>query len=323
MRSPNMKNNTPNKPRRRLFTRLMENLPPLTLTKRDLSILELLDEYRFLNTPQIKVLIGGSKRNLSERLSRLFHHGYLDRPAHQRELRTDGYRNVVYALSQQGAHLLSEQLGDAHYVSHHLAENNKTAKQVHLAHTLMISQFHACLMLACRDRDNLMLASWKNPERALLRVLIGGQHIPVIPDAYFILKDPSGGSAYFFLEADRGTMTQNRFLRKLQAYWRLHITPPETKTPSAFRVLTVTTSQKRVQNLVATAKGADSKHKGSLMFYFTSQDTYNLDHPETILNRIWHSPADGAMHSLLEGKPARQLTNSHGKKSLPNPHDMI
>ncbi len=92
-------NNIPTQPRRRLFRRLEESLPPLTLTERDIAILALVRDYRFINTAQIHALVGGSQHNVTERLSRLFHHGYLDRPAHQRELRAEGYRIMVYALT--------------------------------------------------------------------------------------------------------------------------------------------------------------------------------------------------------------------------------
>jgi len=290
--------------RRNLFKRQKTNLPPLTLTKRDLCILQLLDEYRFLNTPQIQALVGGSKHNVSERLLRLFQHGYLDRPAHQRELRTDGYRHLVHALSQQGAALLAERLGDESYVSHHLAENNKTTKRIHLAHTLMVSQFRACLTLACHAHADFTLVSWETPERALMRFLIAGQRMPVIPDAYFVLADSDGHAAHFYLEADRGTMTQKRFLRKLQAYWRFRHIDSDLLFPRSFRVVTIATSQKRMENLVVTAKHADSKRKGSLMFYFAAEDAYTLQRPEAVLDYIWRSPADNKPHSLLEGRRA-------------------
>ena len=288
--------------RRNLFKRQKTNLPPLTLTERDLFILKLLDEYRFLNTPQIQALTGGSKHNVSNRLMRLFQHGYVDRPAHQRELRIDGYRHLVHALSQQGAALLSKRLGDESYISHHLAENNKTTKMMHLAHTLMVSQFRACLTLACLARDDFTLVLWKIPERALMRVLIAGQHVPVIPDAYFVLEDADGHAAHFYLEADRGTMTQKRFLRKLQAYWRFRRIDSELRFPRSFRVITIAPSEARTKNLIVTAKDADSKRTGSPMFYFAAEDTYTLQHPEAMLDYIWRSPAGNKMHSLLEGK---------------------
>jgi hypothetical protein len=290
--------------RRTLFKRQKTNLPPLALTERDLCILKLLDAYRFLNTPQIQALVGGSKHNVSERLLRLFQHGYLDRPAHQRELRIDGYRHLVHALSQRGAALLAERLGDESYVSHHLAENNKTTKRMHLAHTLMVSQFRACLTLACRAHADFTLVSWETPERALMRFLIAGQRVPVIPDAYFVLEDSDGHAAHFYLEADRGTMTQKRFLRKLQAYWRFRHIDSDLLFPRSFRVVTIAPSQERTKNLTATAKDADSKRKGSLMFYFAVQDACTLQHSEAVLDYIWHSPADNKLHSLLEGKRA-------------------
>ena len=293
--------------RRRLFTRQASDLPPLVITARDLRILELLHDYRFLNTPQIQALVGGSKRNVSERLLRLFHHGYLDRPPHQRELRTDGYRYLIYALSYAGARLLSERLGDDRYLSRHLAASNKGVKSIHLAHTLMISQFRACLTLACRD-SGITLTTWETPERALMQARVNGDRVPVIPDGRFVLTDPDGRSAHFFLEADRGTMTHNRFLRKLKAYWRYRAIGPG---PWAFRVLTITPSPKRAENLTKTAKAADPKGKGSLMFYFAPESAYHLDRPMAILEPIWRSPADDNLHSLLEGKSQKKLIMSH------------
>lgn len=296
--------NNKNHTRRRLFTRQKADLPPLGITPRDLRILKLLHEYRFLNTPQIQALVGGSKRNVSERLLRLFHHGYLDRPPHQRELRTDGYRYLIYALSYAGARLLSERLGDDRYLSRHLAASNKGVKSIHLAHALMISQFRACLTLACRARGDLTLVSWETPAHALMQARVSGHRVPVIPDGRFVLTDADGHVAHFFLEADRGTMTHNRFLSKLKAYWRYRAIGAG---PRAFRVLTITPSPKRAENLTKTAKAADPKGKGSLMFYFACEHAYRLDRPMTILAPIWRSPADDNLHSLLEGKPQKEL----------------
>ena len=89
---------------------MADNLPPLEITKRDLLILELVQDYRFLNTEQIHALIGGSTRNVKERLSRLYQHAYLDRPAHQRELRNEGYRLMIYALAPKGARFIAAAL---------------------------------------------------------------------------------------------------------------------------------------------------------------------------------------------------------------------
>ena len=290
------------KPRRRLFQRLEENLPPLEITKRDLRILQLVRDYRFLNTEQIQALVGGSNHNVAERLSRLFHHGYLDRPLHQRELRTEGYRLMIYALAPKGARILSERSGMHAKLPRHLGEHNRSAKRFHLVHTLMVSQFRACLTLACIEHPDVRLSSWEVSETRLTRVTVDRRRVAVIPDAYFTLERTDGQRAHFFLEADRGTMTQARFLRKLQAYWRVRFANQNPSIPNAFRVLTVTRSLRRAANLRAAAIYADPKHRGSHMFYFATEGSYNLDHPHAVLEEIWRTAADSELHSLLEGR---------------------
>jgi hypothetical protein len=291
--------------RRRLFKRQAGNLPPLQITKRDLLILELVQDYRFMNTEQIRALVGGSKRNVQERLSRLYQHAYLDRPLHQRELRNEGYRLMIYALAPKGGRFVASALGHLSPVSRHLGEDNRTAKRFHLAHTLMVSQFRACLTLACAGTSDVKLTSWRVPEKSLTHIRMGRYRTAIIPDASFSLEKSDGLQAHFFLEADRGTMTQNRFLRKLQAYWRLGSVKGVAGIPDAFRVLTVTNSSRRTENLRITAKTADPKHKGSRRFCFATQDAYDLKHPEALLEHVWRTPADPELCSLLEGRRNR------------------
>jgi len=281
---------------------MADNLPPLQITKRDLLILELVQDYRFLNTEQIHALTGGSTRNVKERLSRLYQHAYLDRPAHQRELRNEGYRLMIYALAPKGARFIAAALGRLAPISRHLGEDNRTAKRFHLAHTLMVSQFRACLTLACKSTPDLKLASWRVPEKPLSRVRLGRHRAAVIPDAAFSLETSDGQHAHFFFEADRGTMTQARFLRKLQAYWRLGSAEGVAEIPNAFRVLTITNSRMRTENLRTVAIQADRKHTGSRKFLFATQDAYDLKHPEALLEHMWLTPADSELHSLLEGR---------------------
>jgi len=295
-------NNIQTKPRRRLFRRLEENLPPLVLTERDLLILHLVREYRFLNTAQIHALVGGSYHNVTERLSRLFHLGYLDRPAHQRELRDEGYRVMIYAIAPEGVRAIAADAGVPVRVPRHLGEDNRTAKRFHLAHTLMVSQFRVCLTLACERNPDLTLTRWQIPDRPLGRVSVGNQRVAVIPDAYLVITDAAGESAHFFLEADRGTMIQARFLTKLQAYWLLRVRASNDSLPRAFRVLTICQSRPRMENLLQSAKRADPQGRGSRMFCFAADSAYGLGYPEALLAPIWRTPAESTPRSLLEGR---------------------
>jgi len=302
-----MNTDNPTKQRRRLFTRLEGELPPLRLTERDVRILKLLFEYRFLTMPLIHALIGGSKRYLTERLSRLYHHGYVDRPPHQISLRVFGHRYVIYALSLGGAKLLAHYFQNANYLKPRWTENNRAVKAPHFLHTLMISRFRACLTLACKQRQDVHLSKWMTPDVSLARYQMESKRVWVKPDAYFVLTQAEHGEthqAHYFLEADRGTMTYPDMRRKLAAYWQMRTQRRliEEWVPHAYRVLTISPSPARTTRLVEIAKSADPRRSGSLLFHFCSEAAYDLDRPERVLAPIWRTPADGTLRHLLERK---------------------
>lgn len=107
---------------------------------------------------------------------------------------------------------------------------------------------------------------------------------------------------YFFLEADQSTMTNARFLKKMRAYWNWWRQGRHTKKfgIKSFRVLTIAKTEKRKENLRKMTKGADERRKGSLMFWFTSEQNYSLRESKSILEPIWQTPKDESFHSLLE-----------------------
>src|SRR4051794_38118035 len=86
--------------------------------------------------------------------------------------------------------------------------------------------------------------------------------------------------AFFFLEADRGTMPvvrkglrQTSFLRKLLAYretWRQGVHKARLGIPN-FRVLTVTASRERVEHLVEACRSLAGG--GSRLFFFKDQES--------------------------------------------------
>lgn len=301
-------------PRRRLFTR--QNPPPaLQITARDMRILRLVYEYRFLTTKQVQMLVDGSARSICERLSRMYHNGYLDRPLQQLALRVFGHREMIYALTLKGARLLAQHLQQPRFLNSRWNQNNRDVRAPHLLHTLMISEVRACATLACRARTDLALTAWSSPDRALAHAMIDGSRVPVIPDGAFTLSrrtddeidSPFGPGvgirhAHFFLECDRGTVRHKRFAEKLAAYWKTHAQRRQLveALPKAFRVLTVTTSQKRLEGLLDVARSADPRGTGLRMFWFTTIGRLKVDRPETFLDPIWRVPVDDTLHSLLD-----------------------
>ena len=210
-------------------------IAPMQLTERDREIIQLIHRHRFLRSPQIVALIGGSSQHLLRRLQLLYHHGYLERPRSQIDYyHQHGSRPIVYGLGDKGSALLKEELGGA-FRELSWGEKNRAAGRMFLEHALLVSDVMVTIELACRTRGIRLITEkevalpgkcqpfyWTVNISSRLR-------LGVIPDRVFAIEypDASGASqrAYFFLEADRGTMPvtrrtlfQTSFYRKLLAY---------------------------------------------------------------------------------------------------------
>ena len=87
---------------------------PLWLTEDDKKIIAHVGAHRFRRAPDIARFINRPPKKIVERLTELFHAGYLDRPQAQLEFFTPSNRPpYVYALGTKGAALLAELHGDA------------------------------------------------------------------------------------------------------------------------------------------------------------------------------------------------------------------
>ncbi|MBI3785554.1 MAG: hypothetical protein HY270_19350 [Deltaproteobacteria bacterium] len=91
--------------------------------------------------------------------------------------------------------------------------------------------------------------------------------------------------------------------RKFAAYWQLYRgrLAERVGIPS-FRVLTITTSETRVENMRTLARAMDPKEKGSALFLFTTSDTITLDDAGASLTApIWLTPIEhSAPRALVE-----------------------
>jgi len=289
------------------FKRRPEEVGGLKLQGRDIRIIRLLHDFRFINSDQIKALVDGSERGVLRRLQKLFHHGFLDRPLSQIVYPLTGAQKMIYALGDKGADLLAEKYGiDRGKIKWN--EKNKEAKDRHIQHTLMISDFRICLELALNNLPGTNLLFWEKEnlkelkDYVYIRDLQGREfRAPIVPDGFFGIQDQKD-KMYFFIEADQSTMTNARFFKKMKAYWHWWKQGKHTKRfgIKAFRVLTITKTEKRKQNLREITKKADDRQKGSLMFWFTSEKNYSLQKPETILEPIWQTAKEDIYHRILE-----------------------
>ena len=276
------------------FQRTSE-IAPIQLTERDRKIVRCVFRHRFLRSWQIAALVGGSKQAVLRRLQLLYHHGFLERPRAQIEyFQPGGSRAFAYGLADRGAELL--RLTDNPSLrALEWSAKNRAVKSLFLEHALLVSDVMVSLELACRRHSGIRLlkpdelplppATRSRLEPFRWKVsLNGGTRLGVMPDCVFGLEfadQPADQNrAYFFLEADRGTMPITRnglhhssFHRKLLAYeatWLQELHRKQFRF-HRFRVLTVTTSADRLTHLVEACRQLEH---GQGLFLFTDLNSF-------------------------------------------------
>lgn len=275
----------------------------------------MVQRHRFIRSYQIVALLGGSRQQILRRLQLLYHHGYLERPRAQLNyFHQDGSRHFVYGLGTKGASLLKHEApsDEASGIFEHHFES-----RIFLEHALLVTDVMVAIEAACRansrvrlvHQDELQRSSKPRPFRWRVQVN-PGLKLGVVPDQVFAL-DYQGETdrterAYFFLEADRGTMpvarrnlSQTSFRRKLLAYevtWYQNLHRRRFGF-HRFRVLAVTTNTARMKSLLNACSHLE---RGRGLFLFADRSV--LDRPAEILSSVWHSAThgEGETTSLLD-----------------------
>ncbi len=261
----------------------------------DLAILNDLAENRFLDSKHIIALHPEFKdRSVRSRLQLLYHGGYVERPASQFGSFHPAV-HLIYSLAKKGAALVAEGKNQPAP-----AKQPKDAGVSFMSHSLMISDFKTIIELALKNNSQSKLYAWQEPG-VIDGVYFEGERLPIAPDAFFTIED-KGDLLHFFLEADRSTMTLERMLNKLRAYWNWRAEGGQKKKLdiSNFRVLTVALTEERKENLRQIARKADGSQTGSDIFWFACAKSYGLENPENILTPIWRSAKSESLRYLLE-----------------------
>jgi len=278
----------------------------MELTERDLLLLAHVARHRFLTSTQLALLDGGSAQGVLRCLRSLYDHALLDRPKSQLATLHDlGPRPFVYGLAQKGARTLREY---GHRIDDRVdwSEKNRRAGAIFLAHTLDIADFMVSLEIASRAlgsvtlmRQEGILAAAPDETRSAREPLRWEavsveqgrrERWTVVPDGLFGLTFPDETAAYFLLELDRGTIPISRsredhrsIRRKLKTYydgWRgqRHI---EQFGVKQMRVLTVTSSQERMHNMVGAVRNI-TEGRGSNFFLFVDKETLAVGDPLSV-----------------------------------------
>ena len=93
--------------RRPRFRRASEP-PAFRLTDDDIEIVRQVARHRFIGSGEIAALVNRSIDRTNDRLMRLYHAGYIDRPRAQLDrFPTNGSGRMIYALADRGARLLA------------------------------------------------------------------------------------------------------------------------------------------------------------------------------------------------------------------------
>jgi hypothetical protein len=213
-----------------------------------------------------------------------------------------------------------------------------------LQHEAMISRFHAMLELACNRSGKLVelidfqqgASLWSKVEIPKLSMR-GGQwldseeteYLPHRPDAFFTLQVGRSvrESLHFFYEADRHRANTYKYNKKLRAHF--HFIVKQKRHQEIYgvnrirAVLTETIDDEWAERLRTAAGGVMvSGSKPSPLFWFTTSRLFTestggvgdshrsmpvyLAQPEIVLKKIWASPVDETLHSLIdEGNNAR------------------
>src|SRR5258708_3953895 len=270
----------------------------MRLTERDAETILAVYNYRVLTLDQIHKLIFRDiqdTRWVQRSLARLYHHKLLARvflPV------ITGSSPTMYVLDRKGVELLHTHFGleDLKWYP-----SSKTLKTMFLEHTIAINDFRISVTKACA-LHGYKLRAWVTEsevkahiDRVTVRSKRGtSRKIPIVPDSYFILDTPKG-RAHFFLELDRSTMPSKSFRSKVAGfieYYKSGAYERQYKTKS-LSVLTVTTSQRRLNNL----KRVTEDEGGKDWFLFGVLDELT---PEVVLTSpIWKPASQDNLVSLI------------------------
>jgi hypothetical protein len=266
-----------------------------------MEIIKAVHDYRVLRGDQLQALFFGSQSTASYRLSRLYQHDFLDRHF----LPTIGgpaSSPTLYTVGKRGVQVLREVFD---YAPEEIKRrpSNKEFTSNWLEHATKINDVRVAIMLATQQHgyelemwldDTALKATY---DYVTIKTAHGGtRKVSLIPDGYFVLQVPR--RACFFLELDRGTMTNSQFKTKILAY-QAYITSGQYQRrygTTSLRVLTVVPGPVRLANLKRMTEQADGKRT----YWFAQLQAIT---PETVLDApIWHVAGGNELNRLI-GQP--------------------
>jgi len=299
-----------------------QDLPPLSLMKRDGEIVRAIAEYRALTTPQISRLLFAADEAQTEgvssrcflRLKLLYHHGYVQR-VEQPQILSEGRKPFMYFLDTKGAELLEDLDGDR--PDWRKKDNELSAQKVE--HLMYTNNIRIAIATSAR-RNGFTLEEWiddKALKSAQMKDTVtvkndagGTAKTAIVPDGYFrlVVPAPEGKRRIYhhFLECDMGTMTaiasvwgRRDYRHKILAYTAYYNSGKYEARYQAktLKVLTVTTSEARLRTLRTVTEQAGGKNR----FWFTTFE--RMKGTDILVDHIWDVATREGLCSLTEVPP--------------------
>jgi hypothetical protein len=256
--------------------------------------------------------------NCQLRLKLLRQHGLLRR-VEQSQFLTDGRQPYLYALTKNGARMLASWLQCEIHDLPWREKDSRLSKE-YVQHLIATNNVRIAILCAVRNTSNVTLTKWldeltlkstHSADKITLEGSEGSKYTAaLIPDGYFSLRVMSLHERpyNFFLEIDRATETGNSsddqrrtWKRKIKLYLEYFRGEERSMYYARYgtytgRVLTVTTSERRLANLKRWTEEVGGKQR----FWFT---TLEQTKPEAVLNApIWQLAQEDGRKSLLEDR---------------------
>lgn len=252
--------------------------PAFRLTDDDIEIIRQVARHRLMRSTHIAALVGRSLDRTNDRLQRLYHAGYLDRPRAQLDRFPVGSDHYVYALANRGARLLCER--DGLCGTGDWSRKNREAGRPFIEHQVEIVNFQVALQRAVVQRSDVRLIQMEDMIAASRQQVRGRgasfalhakpshggwiREAKAVPDLVFGLQLTNGKRLNFMVEIDRGMMPvrrsdpdQTSFEKKMRIYLAAHAAKQHERQFGwkNFRVLTVTTDRQRVHSMKEALAG--------------------------------------------------------------------
>jgi hypothetical protein len=239
------------------------------IQERDRRLLSEIAAMRIIDRELAKVVAGfGSTTRANTRLLKLTRAGLLNRFFVGT---ISGGRKAIYTLSRKGGALIGS---ECRPISR--SHGRTVVGDLFVTHQMHINGIYAALKFRPLPAG-VRFIRWTSPQRPITA------SPGLIPDGYFEVQEPTGIRAHF-LEVDLGHQSMKVWERKVRAYLQLAISGDFARIfrQQQFRILVITTSQRRLAGIRATIGKQTDK-----LFWLADLQTINRD---SLWLPIWVRP---------------------------------